>query len=264
MQSDELIMLLKAPLGLTDDANIHPLSGGAINHTYHLSDDANDYLVKEFKGDDYLCIDRQDCFDLQLALSKKGLAPKPIYLSIDTGIYVEQWIKLKRSPTVLYFDEVHTHSLATALTDVHNSEVQANFVDLPRQWHRYLASVANPPTVLVDEVSRATEKWFENIASYPEEQVFCHNDLVWEHLCIPTKIILDWEYAGIGNRYFDLLSCAKVNAFDIRQRDLLLTAYAKQNNIPIKEVEEGCKKQAGFIELTYQLWHQALGLTPKN
>lgn len=263
MQSDELMELLKAPLGLTDDAIMYPLSGGAINHTYHLSDDSKGFLVKEFQGEDSLCIDRQERFELQLSLSTKGLAPKPIYLSLETGIYVEQWIRHRRSQVVLFFDELHINSLALALTRVHNSKVKAKAVDLPRQWHQYLKSLANLPSFLVDEVTRATEKWVENMESAPQEQVFCHNDLVWAHLCIPTKIILDWEYAGIGSRYFDLLSCAKVNVFDTQQHDLLLAAYAKQNNIPINEVYEGCSKQAGFVELTYQLWHQALGLTPK-
>ena len=264
MQCDELMEFLKAHLGLTDDAVMYPLSGGAINHTYHLSDDAKAFLVKEFQGEESLCIDRQERFELQLSLSKKGLAPKPIYLSLENGIYVEQWVKQHRSQMLLFFDELHINALATALTRVHNSKVKTKAVDLPMQWHQYLKSLANPPSFLVDEVTRTAEKWIEQMELTPKEQVFCHNDLVWAHLCIPTKIILDWEYAGIGNRYFDLLSCAKVNAFDTQQHDLLLTAYAKQNNIPLNEVYEGCSKQAGFIELTYKLWYQALGITPKN
>lgn len=263
MQNDELITLLEDALGLTGDAIVYPLSGGTINRSYYLNDDSNEFMVKHFQGEDSLCIDRQERFDLQLKLSKKRLAPKPIYLSTDKGLYVEQWIKQHRSQLLLFFDELHINSLATALTRIHNSKIKAKRVDLPGEWQQYLKSLANPPSFLVSEVTKATEKWVAAVEAFPGDQVFCHNDLLWAHLCVPTKIILDWEYAGIGNRYFDLLSCAKVNGFNTQQHELLLKAYAKQNSIPINEVYEGCSQQASFIELTYKLWYQAVGVTPK-
>jgi thiamine kinase-like enzyme len=264
VQNDELIRLLKTPLGLTDDAIVYPLSGGAINRSYYLGDDPNEFMVKEFLGESSLCIDRQERFELQLILWKKKLAPKPIYLSSDTGIYVEQWIKQHTSQLLLVFDDRHINTLATALTRVHKSKIKAKLIDLPKQWHQYLTTLVSPSLCLVKEVTTETEKWITGIELASHDQVFCHNDLAWAHLCVPTKIILDWEYAGIGNRYFDILSCAKVNSLNIQQHDLLLTAYAKQNNIPINEVYDGCLQQASFMELTYQLWHQAVGITSKN
>lgn len=264
MQNSELIRRLKTPLGLTDDAIVYPLSGGAINRSYYLNDEPNEFMVKEFLGENSLCIDRQERFELQLILWKKDLAPKPIYLSSGTDIYVEQWITQHASQMLLVLDTLHINALATALTRVHKSAVKAKLVDLPKQWEQYLTTLENPSLCLVKEVAKETEKWSTGIESASHEQVFCHNDLVWAHLCLPTQIILDWEYAGIGNRYFDILSCAKVNGLNTQQHDLLLIAYAKQNNIPINEVYDGCSQQASFMELTYQLWHQAVGITSKN
>jgi len=209
-----------------------------------------------------LCIDRQERFDLQLQLSKKRLAPLPIYLSSDSGIYVEQWVKQHRSQLLLFFDELHINSLATALTRIHKCKVSSKLVDLPREWQQYLMTLSNPPSFLVEKVTQETQKWIANIESSPNDLVFCHNDLFWAHLCLPTKLILDWEYAGKGNRYFDILSCAKVNGLDAQQHDLLLSAYAKTNDIPINEMYDGCARQASFIELTYQLWYQAVGIQP--
>jgi len=264
VQNDNLINLLKVPLGLSDDAVMQALTGGAINRSYYLRDESSEFMVKEFQGESSLCIDRQERFDLQLTLSDKGLAPKPIYLSTDTGVYVEQWIKQHRSQMLLIFDERHINSLARALTRVHKSNVKAKALDLPKDWSQYLTTQPNPTSVLIDGVKKQTQKWNASMEATPHNQVFCHNDLVWAHLCVSTDIILDWEYAGIGNRYFDLLSCVKVNGFNTKQHDLLLNAYAKQNNIPLKEVHEGCLQQTDFIELTYQLWHQAVGIMSKN
>ena len=264
VQNDQLINLLKTPLGLSDSVIVSPLSGGAINRSYYLNDASNEFMVKEFRGESSLCIDRQERFNLQLLLSNNGLAPKPLFLSSDTGIYVEEWIQQHRSQTLLIFDERHINSLASALTRIHKSKVKIKSLDLPAAWLQYLTTLQSPSRNLVEEVTKQTQQWKTITDSAPDDQVFCHNDLVWAHLCVPTNIILDWEYAGVGNRYFDILSCAKVNGFDTQQRDLLLTAYATQNNIPINEVDEGCLQQTSFVELTYQLWHEAVGTTSKN
>jgi thiamine kinase-like enzyme len=263
-QNDKLINLLKAPLGLSDRAIISPLSGGAINRSYYLNDASNEFMVKEFQGESSLCIDRQERFDLQSMLSNSGLAPKPIYLSPDTGIYVEEWIKHRRIESLSIFDERHINSLASALTRVHKNKVETKLLDLPAHWLQYLTALQSPSNDLVEEVTKQTQKWKKTVGSAPNDQVFCHNDLVLAHLCVPTNIVLDWEYAGVGNRYFDILSCAKVNGFNTQQCDLLLMDYATQNNIPINEVNEGCLQQTSFVELTYQLWHQAVGITSKN
>jgi thiamine kinase-like enzyme len=264
VQNNKLINLLKAPLGLSDSAIVSPLSGGAINRSYYLNDASNEFMVKEFQGENSLCIDRQERFDMQLTLSNNGLAPKPIYLSSDTGIYVEEWVQQHRSHMLLISDERHINSLASALTRIHRSKVKTKSLDLPADWLQYLTVLESPSSSLVEEVTKQTQQWVTKLGSAPHDQVFCHNDLVWAHLCVPNNIILDWEYAGIGNRYFDILSCAKVNGFNTQQCDLLLTAYAMQNNIPINQVNEGCLQQTSFVELTYQLWHHAVGITSKN
>jgi thiamine kinase-like enzyme len=264
VQNDKLINLLKTPLGLSDSAIVSPLSGGAINRSYYLNDTSREFMVKEFQGGNSLCIDRQERFNLQLTLSKNGLAPKPIYLSSNAGIYVEEWVQQQRSQMLLIYDERHINSLASALTRVHRSKVKTKSLDLPADWRQYLTALESPSSSVVEEVIKQTQQWITHLGSAPHDQVFCHNDLAWAHLCVPTNIILDWEYAGVGNRYFDILSCAKVNGFNTQQCDLLLMAYAMQNNISINEVNEGCLQQTSLVELTYQLWHQAVGITSKN
>jgi thiamine kinase-like enzyme len=261
---NELIELLEKPLSLTGEAILYPLSGGTINRSYYLNDDSNEFMVKHFQGESSLCINRQEQFELQLSLSQKGLAPRPIYLSAEHGIYVEQWIKQHRSQLILFFDELHINSLATALTRIHQCRIKSSVVNLPREWQQYLTALTNPPSYLIEEVTKASDNWLASREASPENHVFCHNDLSWGHLCIPSKVILDWEYAGIGNRYFDVLSCAKVNGLNAQQHDFLLSAYAKQNDIPINKVYDACSEQARFLDLTYKLWYEAVGLEPEN
>lgn len=263
MQDNELISLLKAPLGLTSCAMISKLSGGTINRCYYVKDNNKEFMIKYFEGDDSLSIDRKECFDLQLELFEKGMAAKPLYLSFEQDIYAEQWIKLDRSHVLLSIENEHIDAMAKALSRIHCTVVSAKEINLPKDWQHYLRSSPSPSNLLIERVKKATEEWIIYKEEATNSQVFCHNDLSWGHLCLPTKLILDWEYAGLGNRYFDILSCARINKLNPQQHERLLAQYAKLNELLIETVYEGCSKQADFLELTYQLWQQALGVNSK-
>ena len=55
----------------------------------------------------------------------------------------------------------------------------------------------------------------------------CHNDLLAGNLIQAGDqlLLVDWEYAGLGHRYFDLGNLAVNNDFDERAERLLLEAY---------------------------------------
>ncbi len=59
------------------------------------------------------------------------------------------------------------------------------------------------------------------------EPVPCHNDLVGANLLAdgPSLRVLGWEYAGMGNRYFDLGNLAVNNGLDEAAEATLLEAY---------------------------------------
>ena len=55
----------------------------------------------------------------------------------------------------------------------------------------------------------------------------CHNDLLAGNLLLDGEqlCIVDWEYAGMGDRYFDLGNLAVNNGLDDDARGRLLEAY---------------------------------------
>ena len=65
------------------------------------------------------------------------------------------------------------------------------------------------------------------LASHDSETVPCHNDLLAANfLCSPAGIrIVDWEYAGMGDRYFDLGNFAVNNELGPAEEVTFLTAY---------------------------------------
>jgi thiamine kinase-like enzyme len=42
--------------------------------------------------------------------------------------------------------------------------------------------------------------------------------------------LIDWEYAGLGERFFDLASLCVYHRYDRQQREQLLIAYAAQSD----------------------------------
>lgn len=57
----------------------------------------------------------------------------------------------------------------------------------------------------------------------------CHNDIHALNIIDDGSLrLIDWEYAGLGERFFDLASLCVYHRYDRRQREQLLAAYAKR------------------------------------
>ena len=60
----------------------------------------------------------------------------------------------------------------------------------------------------------------------PQTQVPCHNDLLNANFLDDGELrVVDWEYAGMGDRFFDLANLSVNHDFGIDEDALLLAAY---------------------------------------
>ena len=73
-------------------------------------------------------------------------------------------------------------------------------------------------------LAAAAEAAFDAAAIRP---VLCHNDLQLQNLVVQDDriVVLDWEYAGMGNPYFDLGGVTVNAELDADERGALLAAY---------------------------------------
>jgi thiamine kinase-like enzyme len=74
----------------------------------------------------------------------------------------------------------------------------------------------------------------KGISGTEREPVPCHNDLLAANFLRGEDgmVILDWEYAGMGDRYFDLANFAVNNGLDRDSRRRLLAAYWGEDPTP--------------------------------
>ncbi len=158
---------------------------GHCNHNYLLKKDNKHYLLREFR---LLDRDRKKEFHIQKRAFRAGIAPKPYYLS-DT-IMITDFIKGKHYKRLT---SRQSKNLALALKKLH----AIPYHDKPVRYKKAYR--------------------------FAFDGVLCHGDLsVGNVLFTKGVVLLDWEYATYGDRYFDL--AAVCESFDFHH-DSFFRAY---------------------------------------
>jgi thiamine kinase-like enzyme len=212
------------------------LSGGITNLNYRVEIGGDTFVVSiAGAGTEALGINRELAYQCTRAASDLGVGPGVAYVLPADGVLVTRFIFGRRLTAA---DAAHSETLTRIV----------------RSFQRYHAGPAFPGVFSPFETLRAylrTAKTseaqvsgagipedigllYERIAAI-EEAVRrdgeiarpCHNDL-WESNLIddgPMIRIIDWEYAGTGNVYFDLANFAIHNTFADPQDEALVRGY---------------------------------------
>ncbi len=245
---------------ISSDFHLRDLNGGTVNSSYRLESLNKNYFLKTFESDKIALLDRKKIFDIQLELAGKGLAVKPIYLSKSRNFQIDQWLDF---PTLEQSDVSSltiTKSLASALSIIHNTKINAPKLDLPHQWQHYIclidAPISLPEQQIIDNYAAI---WYQACST---KSVFCHNDLSLSHVTYaqPSKI-LDWEYCAISCPYFDLASCIAINCLSTADEANLYAYYAQYSEQKLSEVIAKVSIMKPLVELTNRLWYQAASLS---
>ena len=87
-----------------------------------------------------------------------------------------------------------------------------------------------------------------------EDHCLCHNDVHALNIVDDGRLrFIDWEYAGLGERYFDLASLCVYHRYDRSLRERLLTAYdATTDTGSLTRLEQCC----WLFDCIRELWTQ--------
>jgi thiamine kinase-like enzyme len=236
--------------------HLKAFNGGTINSSYCLETSNKNYFVKTFESDEIAFLDRKQLFDIQMVLAAKGLAVKPIYLSKSRSFQIDQWLDFPTLDKADFSNRIITKRLASVLSKLHNTKVNAPALDLPSQWQHYM-SLIDAPVAASDRqtLDNYTAIWHQACST---KAVFCHNDLALSHIALsqPNKIF-DWEYCAISCPYFDLASCIAVNGFSATDEASLCAYYAQESEQRLSEVIAKVTIMKPLVELTNKLWYEA-------
>jgi thiamine kinase-like enzyme len=207
------------------DVRVEPLSGGITNHNFRVEVDGEAYVLRiGGKDTELLGIDR----DAEHAASRNaaalGLGPEIVHFG--SGCLVTRFV----AGTV---GAVDPERVGRALRTLHDGPSIPSRFDCFRVVEIYCATAIEHGVSVPQAYGRA----HETAAAIERQRVgvppcACHNDLLNANFISDGERlwIVDWEYAGMGDPFFDLGNFAVNHELDEEGERALLAAYGTDDH----------------------------------
>jgi thiamine kinase-like enzyme len=203
-----------------------PLDGVITNRNYRVRLGGRDCVVRlPGKDTDLLGIDREAERAATVAAAAIGIGPDVIGFEPERGCLVTGFIEARPVPP----EELRTRvvEVAQALRAIHSGPALPSTFspfELTARYERTARERGGTIPAAYPEVRAAADR----IAPVVDEPpVPCHNDLLTANFLDDGERlrILDWEYAGMGNRFFDLANFSSHHDLAPDEMTALLEAY---------------------------------------
>jgi thiamine kinase-like enzyme len=209
-------------------ASAVPLTGGITNRNYRVEVDGASYVLRIGGRDTGLLgIDRQVEHAASLRAAEVGVGPEVVGFVEPEGWLITRFLGAQPLPPEELRRPANIGRVAAALRRVHDAAPIPGRFDshaVVEEYRRIAEErgVPLPPTfALAHSVAERIRE-----ARGPQPLVPCHNDLLNANFLDDGEIrIVDWEYAGMGDRFFDLANLSVNHEFGVVEDGLLLAAY---------------------------------------
>ena len=211
---------------------LQPLAGGITNRNYRGRFGDRDYVIRvPGKDTSLLAIDRNAERIANERAAEAGIAPAVAATVEDPQAIVTVFVDGAGMSAAQLREPTRLRQVVHALRAIHElaDELPSRF-DSFRIVEAYADTAAARGATLPDRYAPAAERarQIEAALTGPEHlPVPCHNDLLAANFLHDGERlwIVDWEYAGMGDRYFDLGNFAVNNELSADDEFALLTAY---------------------------------------
>jgi thiamine kinase-like enzyme len=229
--SPAVIEAVQAQLGELREGPV-PLSGGITNHNFRVRFGEHDVVLRiAGRHTDLLGIDRAAECLATVAAAELGIAPPVLAFLPEHGCLVTAFVPGTPISDTMLREPPAIGRVARALRAFHeHGPVLPVTFDVPQIARGYLA-VARDRGVDIGPGAWEAAKLADRIAAAltgPEHgPVACHDDLLAANVLGDGADLwlVDWEYAGMGDRYFDLGNLSINNGFVDADDERLLEAY---------------------------------------
>jgi thiamine kinase-like enzyme len=214
-----------------------PLTGGITNFNYKIDADGKSYVLRITGANtEKLGIQRDVECSANLAAGRLGIAPEVLYYIEPEGYLVTRFIKAERMPPPVITQPDNIVRVVRKLRLFHRRgpALKADFNVFRRV--EMLTAVSKEKDCqfpydfdwLMHEMGRVEQALLKD----PYIPTPCHDDLLnlnWLDEDVPGEIgevrLLDWEYAGMGDIFFDLANFSHHHRLNEDQVHLLLQEY---------------------------------------
>jgi thiamine kinase-like enzyme len=205
-----------------------PLSGGITNHNYKVEVEGRAYVLRMGGAQtDLLGIDRRTEREASRRAADVGLGPAVERFVEPEGWLVTRFIEGKPIPVEVMRRPENLRRVAGALRRFHEAPAIPGRFDAHDVVEAYQREASERGVEIPAAYPRAHEV-SERIRAErgPQRLVPCHNDLLNANFLDDGEIrIVDWEYAGMGDRFFDLANFSVNHELAIDDDRALVSAY---------------------------------------
>ena len=203
---------------------------GYCNINYVVKTSSNTYLLREFQQD----LDRKFEFTVQKKAHAKGLAPNPLLLDLVNNLMITEFSEGEHKFSL---KKKELRELAITLKKLHKIKIH-------KKPHNHKKDFK-----LKHKKANAT---LLKLKKYKKELVLCHHDLNPKNILFSKKItLIDWEFAGVNDRYFDLATiCVEFKLNREMERYFLRCYFATPS--PSKAWEGEDSKKLRLYKMLYR------------
>ncbi len=194
------------------DIHAEPI-GGLTNINYRVTVDGEAFVLRVSGGNTKrLGINRRHEFAALQAAARAGIGPEPVFLLPGEGHLVTRWVEGRHLDVKEFRTPEHVRLLTETVQRIHAlppgeatfspfQRVTA-FLETARKFEAPL------PVGIMDFLETMRSVQNDQNQDTSDWSRFCHNDLVSVNWLFIEKeqriIILDWEFSGVGDLYYDL------------------------------------------------------------
>jgi thiamine kinase-like enzyme len=228
----EVVARLAALLG-PREGTVVQLEGGITNRNFRVNFGGTDYVVRlPGKRTALLGIDREAECIANKAAAELGMAPQVAALLDEPSALVTQFVSGREMKADELREPETIAEVAHDLRKLHDSgtELPSGFDSfrLVEEYAETGREHGSEPPAGYDDALEAAHAIEAAVRDQPgHESVPAHNDLLPANFLRDGERmqLIDWEYAGMGDRWFDLGNFAVNNELDDEQEAQLLEAY---------------------------------------
>ncbi len=240
------------------DLRASPLGGGITNRNFRIDVGDNSFVLRIAGANtELLGIDRKNEYITNLAAGGLGIAPEVYHFIEPEGYLITRFIKAAPLPPAELRQPANLKKVAQILRMIHSMpEIPGQFIvfriveEYAQVARRYGVRFPNNFDWLLEKMYTAETALI--VEARPLSP--CHNDLLNENFLQDKGRIylLDWEYAGMGDIFFDLANLSVNHNFTDEEDKQLLSAYfgeltdknwarlkIHENSIGFQEVDVG-------------------------
>jgi thiamine kinase-like enzyme len=211
------------------DVRVTPLGGGITNHNFRIDRGGESFVLRLVgENTDLLGIDREVEYAASQAAAAAGVAPEVVHFIRPEGCLVTRFVAGRTIGEDEIGQPAVIRRVAQALRTIHGLPPIPGTFSAFAVVRDYAEQARRLDVRFPRDFDLLRARLAEIESSLPSfDPCPCHNDLLNANFLEAggRLYVLDWEYAGMGDPYFDLGNFSRNHGFSEDQDRTLLEAY---------------------------------------